>query len=196
MASITSTRQKSTKESTGVGLSTSYYMNKFYGTNRNAGKASKRKDFANCELVYEDSKALQKAAKYLSRHKYSEEDIKENVYSSILAFKDTYNNAMDSLKDLDNTQAQKYMKKLNTLLQDHEDVLKDAGITIDQKTKKININSNLLKNADMENLKKAFSSESDLLRKTASLSKRIESVANEYIYAQLTGSGLRLNITL
>lgn len=196
MASTSTTGYKSSKESTAVGLTSNFYLNKYYGTNHDITKSSKRKDFANCELVYEDSKALHKASKYLSRNKYSEDAIEENVYSSIIAFKDTYNNAIDSTKDIDSDEAKKYLKKLKALVKDNEEAFDNIGITIDSKTNKLEVNETILKDTSMDELKKLFSSDNKLLKKTASISKRINEIANEYIYAKMTGSGLKINITL
>lgn len=196
MASTSTTGYKSSKESTAIGLTSNFYLNKYYGTNHDITKSSRRKDFANCELVYEDSKALHKASKYLSRNKYSDGAIEENIYSSIIAFKDTYNNAIDSTKGLDNDEAKKYLKKLKGLIKDNEEAFEDIGITIDSKTQKLEVNENILKASKMDDIKKLFSSDNKLLKKTASISKRINTIANEYIYAKMTGSGLKINITL
>lgn len=188
---------KSKIDSTGVDLSKSFYLNKYYTKNHKAISGSSRKDFADCELIYEDSRALRRASKHLSGYKYNEEDSEENIQSSILAFQETYNNAISSASGVDDRQVRKYMKQLETLIGEHKEDLEDIGITIDSKTKKMTVNEELLKNVDIEDIKKAFSTEeSNLLQKTAHLSKRINTCANEYLYAQMTGAGLKLNITL
>ena len=184
------------KESTTHMLTSGFYLNKYYSANRDAAKASKRKNFENCELVYEDSKALRKASRYLSGHKYSDDEIEENIYSSIMAFKDTYNNAITSTGDMDSRDMKKYQSKLEALVAENEDLLEEIGFSIDSKTKTLSLSETVLKSSDMDKLKEAFSSDNSLLKKTASLSKRMQASAEEFIYSRMTGSGLHINITL
>ena len=49
--------------SSGVSLSTNYFMNNFYASNRSVIKTSGRSDYTKLELSYEDSRALTRAAK-------------------------------------------------------------------------------------------------------------------------------------
>ena len=57
----------STKVSSGVSLSTNYFLRNFYTNNQKAAKTSGRSGYSNVELSYEDSRALNRAAKRLSK---------------------------------------------------------------------------------------------------------------------------------
>ena len=48
----------STKVSSGVSLSTNYFLRNFYTNNQKAAKTSGRSGYSNVELSYEDSRAL------------------------------------------------------------------------------------------------------------------------------------------
>lgn len=196
MASSSLSSYKSSIESTGISLSKNFYLNKYYTMNHKAIKESSRKEFHGCELIYEDSRALKRAASFLSTRKYDDEENEDKIHSSLLAFKDTYNNAIDSGTAMNDRNIKKYVKKLESLIEEHKEDLEDIGIKIGD-DKKLTVSEEILKNVDMEKIKKVFSKEdSDLLRRTTSLSKRILSASSNYIYSEITGNGLRLNITL
>ena len=76
----------STKISSGISNSSSFYLRNFYSNNRDASKSSKRNDFSHVELAYEDSLALKKASSKLNNHKYSDtkedEDTDENTINT------------------------------------------------------------------------------------------------------------------
>ena len=55
----------STRVSSATNLSATYFMRSFYSNNRDAMKASKRKEYSITELAYDDSTALHRAAKKL-----------------------------------------------------------------------------------------------------------------------------------
>ena len=90
--------------SSGVSLSTNYFMNNFYASNRSVIKTSGRSDYTKLELSYEDSRALTRAAKRLLKNDYGsdtdEKDkaISDTTRSALTAFIDTYNNTVDSSK--------------------------------------------------------------------------------------------------
>ena len=113
-----------------------------------------------------------------------------------MAFKDTYNNAITSTGDMDSRDMKKYQSKLEALVAENEDLLEEIGFSIDSKTKTLSLSETVLKSSDMDKLKEAFSSDNSLLKKTASLSKRMQASAEEFIYSRMTGSGLHINITL
>ena len=61
-------------KSSATSLTSSYYLQNFYYFNRNALKASYRKDYSKTELSYEDTRALKRAASKLSSFHYSKEE--------------------------------------------------------------------------------------------------------------------------
>ena len=125
------------KVSSGLSLSTNYFMRNYYANNRDVIKNSGRNDYTKIELSFEDSRALTRASKRLLNNDYGSEtdekdnDISDTTRSSIEAFVTTYNNAIDSSKTTDS----------------HEDLLKTAN---NSKVRKIF-------SPDQEYSKKAYS---------------------------------------
>ena len=52
------------KVSSGLSLSSNYFMRNFYANNRNVIKTSGRNDYTKIELSFEDSRALTRASDY------------------------------------------------------------------------------------------------------------------------------------
>mgnify|MGYP003182522626 CR=1 FL=1 len=69
----------SIKVSSGISLSTNYFLRNFYTNNQKAAKTSGRSGYSNVELSYEDSRALNRAAKRLSKSDFgSDTDEKDD----------------------------------------------------------------------------------------------------------------------
>ena len=179
----------------GVTLTSDFYMKNFYSANRNAVKTSYRKDYTKEELSYEDSRALKRALSKLSSYEYDDEDNSENIYNTIKAYVDTYNNTLDSSRSSSEADVKRYSKQLKALSDKYSNSLKDIGITV-AKDGSLAVNENLLKAADMDKVKQVFSEDSDYLRKSSSITKRLNANTYDWLYAQLTGSGAQLNISL
>ncbi len=85
----------STKVSSGVSLSTNYFLRNFYTNNQKAAKTSGRSGYSNVELSYEDSRALNRAAKRLSKSDFGsdtdekDDDLNDTSKAAIEAFVDT-----------------------------------------------------------------------------------------------------------
>lgn len=183
------------KESSATSLTSTFYLRKFYKDNKNAFKPATRKIYSSDEKSYEDSRALRRAAKQLSSYGYDSNDNKDNVTASIQAYADVYNNAVSSSADSSDHDVARYAKKLKQITAGHEDELKSLGITI-EKDGTLSVNSDFLKNRDIEELKTAFGSESGFMKDIMSLSKKITSKTQTALYEQLTGNGSFLNVTV
>lgn len=185
-------------ESTGASLSIDYFLGKFYQNNRNVRKSSGRTDISSSELSYEDSRALRHAINALDNYSYSKEDNVANIKNVISAFADTYNNALSSTSGKEaSSQLNRYGNSLKKLASEYKDELESVGISIDSKNGQLKVNSNLLSGKSIEQLKKVFSSkDSNLLKSTQTLAKRIHSIAETEIYTQMTGNGGKINISL
>ena len=186
-----------TKISSGLTLSTDYFMRNFYTNNRDA--ISKRSNFSNIELSYEDSRALSRAAKRLIRSDYgsSEEedlDIDDTTKASIEAFVKTYNNALET-GNTDDHDTKRYLSQLKNLSKKYSDELEDIGISI-EKNGSLSINDDLLKMADTSKVKKIFSSDNDFSTKVLSISIKLGQAVQNNIFSEVTGQGLHINITL
>lgn len=183
-----------TTESSATALTSTYYMQNFYRSNRNAIKTSYRKDYNQTELTYEDSRALKRAASKLASFDYSEEENGDNIVSTIKAFADTYNYALESSSNKD-SDTYRQNRQLKALSQKYGEDLEDLGITIEEDGK-LTISENILKASSFEDVKKVFSEESEYVKGIRTIAKRMNAQSYEEIYALMTGTGGRLNIVL
>ena len=187
------------KISSGLTLSTDYFMRNFYKSNRTVSKKNGRSNFSKIELSYEDSRALSRAAKRMLNTDFDTDededaDIGETMKSKIKAFVNTYNNALET-GDSNDYDTNRYLRQLKTLSRKHSDELSDIGITV-EKDGTLSINEDLLKMADNSKVRKVFSSDNDFSQKSLRIAKKLNNAVQNNIFAQVTGTGLRINITL
>ena len=182
--------------SSGVSLSTNYFMNNFYASNRSVIKTSGRSDYTKLELSYEDSRALTRAAKRLLKNDYGsdtdEKDkaISDTTRSALTAFIDTYNNTVDSSK------TSKYqLKKMKAFLSKHSDDLEHIGVSLES-SGKLSINEDLLKSAKNSKVRKIFSADQEFSKQFYKMSKKAHAAVESDIYSQINGKGLHVNISL
>lgn len=187
--------------SSGVSLSTNYFLNNFYENNRSVSKSSGRSDYTKLELSYEDSRALTRAAKRLLKNDYgSDTDEKDTAISNttrsaLTAFVDTYNNTVDSSKTSTDHDTKYQLKKMKAYLHKYSDELEHIGISMESDGK-LKINEDLLKTAKNSKVRKIFSSDQEFSKKFLNLSKKAHSAVESDIYSQINGKGLHVNIAL
>ena len=181
-------------ESSATNLTSNFYLQNFYRMNRNATKVSARKDYNQVELSYEDSRALKKAAAKLSSFDYSEEENGDNILSTIQAFADTYNFTLESSGNPD-SDTYRQNRQLKAITEKYSDELKDLGITVEEDGS-LKISENILKKSSFADVKKVFSNDSDYVSRIRSIARRMHATSYEEVYAQMTGSGGKLNILL
>ncbi len=187
--------------SSGVSLSTNYFLNNFYENNRSVSKSSGRSDYTKLELSYEDSRALTRAAKRLLKNDYGsdtdEKDtaISDTTRSALTAFVDTYNNTVDSSKTSTDHDTKYQLKKMKAYLHKYSDELEHIGISMESDGK-LKINEDLLKTAKNSKVRKIFSSNQEFSKKFLNLSKKAHSAVESDIYSQINGKGLHVNIAL
>ena len=194
MATTSTSSRTYNTESSGTSLNSAFYLQNFYRNNRNLTKASVRPDYNQTELSYEDSRALKRAASKLSSFDYSEEENGDNIVSTIQAFTETYNNALES-SDSKDTDTHRQNRQLKALTQKYGDDLEDLGITIEEDGK-LTVSENILKGSSFEEVKKVFSEESDYIQNIKRIAKRMHATSSDEIYALMTGNGGRINIQL
>lgn len=187
--------------SSGVSLSTNYFLNNFYENNRSVSKSSGRSDYTKLELSYEDSRALTRAANRLLKNDYGsdtdEKDtaISDTTRSALTAFVDTYNNTVDSSKTSTDHDTKYQLKKMKAYLHKYSDELEHIGISMESDGK-LKINEDLLKTAKNSKVRKIFSSDQEFSKKFLNLSKKAHSAVESDIYSQINGKGLHVNIAL
>ena len=182
------------KESSGISLTSDFFMKNFYKYNRTAFKTSTRKDYNKTELSYEDSRALKRAAQKLLSFDYEEDENSENMVNTIKAFAETYNNAISSTNSKD-ADTYRQNRQLKALSKKYANELKDIGITI-KEDGSFEVSENILKASSSKEIKKVFSKDSDYVNKLKTIARRMHNNSYEEIYAQMTGSGGKLNIVL
>jgi len=182
------------KVSSGVNLTSDFFLKNFYKYNRNAVKTTTRNDYTKTELSYEDSRALKRAIAKLKDFSYSEDENKNNIISTISAFTRTYNNVIESTSSQDsNTYRQN--RQLKALTDKYGDELKDIGISI-EKDGTLSISDNILKGASLKKIRKVFSEDSNYVNDTRKIARRMNATSYDEVYAQITGAGGKLNIVL
>ena len=181
-------------ESSGISLTSDFFMKNFYKNNRTAFKTSTRSDYTQKELSYEDSRALKRALQKLASFDYEEEENGDNIVSTIKAFAETYNNALSSTNS-DDADTYRQNRQLKALSKKYAGELEDIGISIEEDGS-FSISENILKSSSFEEVKKVFSKESDYMNKLKTIARRMHSTSYDEIYAQMTGAGGQLNIVL
>ena len=179
---------------TGISLSSSYYLRNFYTSNRDASSSSKRKEMSTGTLSKADADALHRAARKLRNFNYSDDTTDgANIYGSVTAFVETYNNALKSSGTSSDSSLERYAKYLKNLSKDYSEELKDVGITVNSDGS-LSANDNLLKAANVSDIKKLFSSDAEYGNKISRYAKRMTEKAENLIYTEQTGAGSQINL--
>lgn len=187
--------------SSGVSLTTNYFLNNFYANNRSVSKSSGRKDYTKLELSYEDSRALTRASKRLQKNDYGsdtdekDETVSDTTRSALTAFIDTYNNMVDSSKSSSDHDTKYQLKKMKAYLNKYSDDLEHIGISMES-SGKLKVNDDLLKASKNSKIRKIFSSDQEFSKHFYKLSKKAHSAVESDIYSQINGKGLHVNISL
>lgn len=164
-------------------------------------KSSGRTNYSNVELSYEDSRALNRAAKRLSKSDYGsdtdekDDDLSETSRAAIEAFVDTYNNTITSGKSSSDYETKRYVKQLNTLSKKHADELSDLGITINSDGT-LDLNKDLLKTANNSKARKVLSSDQEYPQKLVKLSRRMNSAVQDNIFSLISTQNMHIDISL
>lgn len=191
----------STKVSSGVSLSTNYFLRNFYTNNQKAAKTSGRSGYSNVELSYEDSRALNRAAKRLSKSDFGsdtdekDDDLNDTSKAAIEAFVDTYNYTVTSGKSSSDYETNRYVKQLNTLSKKHADELSDLGITVNSDGT-LDLNKDLLKTANNSKARKLLSSDQEYPQKLVKLSRKMNSAVQENIMSLISTQNMHIDISL
>lgn len=187
--------------SSGVSLTTSYFLNNFYANNRSVSKSSGRKDYTKLELSYEDSRALTRASKRLQKNDYGsdtdekDETVSDTTRSALTAFIDTYNNMVNSSKSSSDHDTKYQLKKMKAYLNKYFDDLEHIGISMES-SGKLKVNDDLLKASKNSKIRKIFSSDQEFSKHFYKLSKKAHTAVESDIYSQINGKGLHVNISL
>ena len=194
MAVTSNSARNLNAESSGTSLNSKFYLQNFYRENRNLSKVSVRPDYNRTELSYEDSRALKRAASKLSSFDYTEDENGDNIVSTIQAFAETYNNAIES-SDCKDADVYRQNRQLKAITNKYGEDLEDLGITIEEDGK-LTVSENILKGSSFDEVKKVFSEESEYMKSVKRIAKRMHATSEAEIYVLMTGNGGRVNIQL
>lgn len=184
----------STTISSGTNLTSNFFLQNFYKYNRNVIKSSARSDYSTTELSYEDTRALKRAISKLSSFDYTEDENGDNIVSTIQAFVKTYNYTIESTSSED-SDAYRQNRQLRAFTKKYGENLEDIGISIEDDGK-LSIRENLLKGSSFKEIRSVFSKNSDYMSGIRSIARRMNNTSYDEVYAQMTGTGGRLNIIL
>ncbi len=180
----------------GVDLSAKYYLRNFYIDNRDASTASKRKELSSGTLSKADADALRRASKKLRNFDYSDSSADgANIFGSVSAYIETYNNALQSSSSSSDTSLTRYSKYLKNLSKEYKDELEDIGITVGTDGS-LTANETLLKGAKISDVKKLFSSDSDFVMKSSRYAKKMTEKADSLLYTSITNNGNHINVSI
>ena len=151
------------------------YYRDFYKGNDAAKEATGRSSMSAGSLVRADSTALTRSVQAFTKL-YENKDLNgKDVYNAILAFGDTFNNALDSSKDTPATRVTQLRKGLQGLSSKQKKAMEAIGITV-QGSGKLSIDKEKLADASPNKVKAVFGSDSDFLKE---LKKYARSLGNE-----------------
>ena len=181
--------------STGTSLSMTFFMRKFYDGDTKAYKSATRSSYSQNNLSYKDSQALHKAAKKLSSYKFNTDENESSVRSTVLAYVNTYNNALSSSSSSKSHEVSRFSKQFKSLSNKYSDALQEVGISVN-KDGSLKVSETLLEKTSNEKLQKVFGKDSEFLRSVKSLSRRMSNNSSELLYTEITGAGGTIDLTL
>ena len=157
---------------TGVSLSSSYYLRRFYSANTDAKTSASRKQYSNTALSNADARALRRAIKNLGSFTY-DDDNSTNIRNSVSAFIDTYNNLLASSGSSEDRRMQQTYKSMKKLTSEYADELDKIGITV-SKDGTLKKRTDLFANADISKFEKLFSKDTDYMQRISAYTRRVQ----------------------
>ena len=177
---------------TGTSLSASYYLRNFYTANRNAVTSSKRKEMTGGTLSQADATALHRAAKKLRNFNYEDDTTDSaNIYGSVNAFIQVYNNTLSSGNKTDDASLNRYSRYLKSLSKEHSSELSRIGITVNSDG---SLSANLLKSAKVSKVKTLFADDAEYITKVSRYSKKMAEKADSVVLSETLGNNIDLTL--
>ncbi len=161
-----------------MGLTMSGYIKQFYRGNLFAANASVRTGYKANSLVLPDVSAVKRAVKSLRDYDYADGEGKELV-QKVRAFVSTYNNFVDSAKDIDDDNLDRNVLKIKRMAKEQKDELADLGITV-LNSGKIKIDKATLSTSTKSKVKKVFGEDADFSSQMDKHMRRIQNLIRRY----------------
>lgn len=137
-----------------------------------------RGGFSNSQLVEADSEALRKAVNNLEDIDYDEIS-RDDLYSRVKAYADTYNNLVDSVSDSDSGDVVRKNNKMKTLTREQKDNLSNIGITI-KSDGTLKIDSEKFNEASVKSIKNVFSNDNSYLNSIKQSTAQVNRIQKQY----------------
>lgn len=142
-----------------MSLSVSGYVRQYYRGNLFGATESGRSGRTSGDLVSADAKAVKRALKELHNFDYDEGDGAE-LWNKVQAYVNTYNNFIDSAKEMDDDSISRYASKLKKLANEQKDKLTDIGVTI-QGSGRLKVDKTALMETSRYKVSKVFSEDAE-----------------------------------
>ncbi len=144
-----------------MSLSVSGYIRQFYKGNIFGATSDGRNGQPAHSLFSADMKALRQAVRGLGDYDYSDKESDgEELANKVKAFVDTYNHLVDSAKDMDDEDVDRYMKNLKKLTKGKAEELSDIGVSV-QNNGKLKIDEKALAGTGRYEVGKLFSTDAE-----------------------------------
>lgn len=157
-------------------LTASYYLGKYYNSNRAYKTSSGREDVSNNILISTDSIAIKKFLrdiKKIDTGSLADDDNKStNHKNKVSAFVSVYNNFLSSCGKSNDHYNSNRITNIKKLTKSQKKALEDIGISITSDSM-LELNTDKLKNADIDDVSALFSKDSDYIKGLTKYSSRI-----------------------
>lgn len=147
-----------------MSLAVSGYLRQFYKGNTFGATVSGRSGQSSRDLFSADTKAIRRAVKELNDYDYDDGEGGE-IMNKVQAFVSTYNNYIDSAKEMDDSNVNRYLSKMKKLTKEHADELADIGITI-QSSGKLKVDKKKLQDTGRYQVSLLFSEDAEYAQMT------------------------------
>lgn len=147
-----------------MSLVVSGYMKQFYKGNNFAATVNGRSGRYSRDLFSADLQAIRRAVKELGDYDYDDGEGGE-LMNKVQAFVNTYNNYIDSAKEMDDSNVNRYLSKMKKLTKEYADELEDIGVTI-QSSGKLKVNKKNLQDTGRYQVGVLFSSDAEYAQMT------------------------------
>ena len=141
-----------------------------------------------------DATALHRAAKKLRNFNYEDDTTDSaNIYGSVNAFIQVYNNTLSSGNKTDDASLNRYSRYLKSLSKEHSSELSRIGITVNSDGS-LSANDNLLKSAKVSKVKTLFADDAEYITKVSRYSKKMAEKADSVVLSETLGSNIDLTL--
>lgn len=142
-----------------MSLAVSGYMKQFYKGNNFGATVNGRNGQSSRDLFSADIQAIRRAVKELGNYDYDDGEGGE-LMNKVQAFVSTYNNYIDSAKEMDDSNVNRYLSKMKKLTKEHADELEDIGVTI-QSSGKLKVDKKALQDTGRYQVSLLFSKDAE-----------------------------------